>query len=255
VKAIILAAGFGTRLGSVGKETPKALLEIRGKPLLAHLLKSLQRFSLSEILVVTNQKFESEFQNSLDREKPGSRIPLTLYSNGITQEASRLGTLGDLWRVMEKYELSEPVLVLLGDNFFSFDLHDFMSSVRKRPFDPWLLAYELKRKEEASRYGVISLDGDFRIKAFQEKPAAPKSRLISTGVYYFPSYFLWDELSLYRRIFPEKQDRMGDFLAWSVENFRVLAHVVKGGFWFDIGDLESLKYANLVSPKTGGRNA
>lgn len=255
MKAIILAAGFGTRLGEAASLTPKALLNVEGKPLLSHLLSSLQAIPLTEILIVTNQKFEPHFKSRLSEERNPSKIPLTLASNGVTETSSRLGTLGDLWQVMEKHELSEPLLVLLGDNFFSFDLTSFLRSVRTYPFDPWLGAYEVETKKEASRYGVITLDGGLRIKKFREKPPSPESLLISTGIYYFPSFFLWDELGLYRRIFPGKQDRMGDFLAWSSENFKLFAHLFREGFWFDIGDPESLRRAQSGGEKIGALHA
>ena len=100
MRAIVLAAGYATRLYPLTRECAKPLLEVGGQPLLSHLVDRIVALEgLEEIVVVTNSRFHHEFerwQASLD-----VSVAVRLLDDGSTSEADKLGAIGDLAFALE----------------------------------------------------------------------------------------------------------------------------------------------------------
>ena len=96
MKALILAAGYGTRLYSLVKNTAKALLPVNGKPIINYGLNKLKGLSdLTEVVVVTNEKFNSDFikwSNSHD----DFPCPINVVNDKTKTPEERLGSIGDI---------------------------------------------------------------------------------------------------------------------------------------------------------------
>src|SRR3989338_5912998 len=101
MKALILAAGYATRLYPLTKEYPKPLLSVRDKPIINHILDNLEKIKdIDEIIVVTNSKFISQFEKWSSGLVCKKRISLV---DDLTKDhRDRLGAVGDMSFAIEK---------------------------------------------------------------------------------------------------------------------------------------------------------
>src|SRR5699024_2346378 len=124
MKALVLAAGYATRLYPLTKNTPKPLLEIAGKSILDHIVEKMDQVDeLDEIIIVTNEKFAGHFEEwakNADYSKA-----FTVVNDGTTTNDNRLGAIGDIQYVIEELDLKDDLMILAGDNLFDFELTDF----------------------------------------------------------------------------------------------------------------------------------
>ncbi|HKJ26244.1 MAG TPA: sugar phosphate nucleotidyltransferase, partial [Anaerolineales bacterium] len=125
--AILLCAGFGTRMYPLTEQVAKALLPVGGRPVLDYLMDQILAMEgLEEIHLVANNRFYSQFetwQKEIAPRLESAGITLTLYNDGVNSNEDRLGAVGDLHFVLEKGNLwGKRALVLAGDNIFMFDL-------------------------------------------------------------------------------------------------------------------------------------
>ena len=233
MKALILAAGYATRLYPLTKEYPKPLLMVKGRPIIDHILAKLNTIrGINEILVVTNSKFISRFRDWKKRTK--FKKPVTIVDDLTHSLKDRRGAVGDMDFVIRKKRIDEDLLVIGGDNLFDGRLSDFISFAARKNSYPVIGAYDIKKLQEAKRYGVLNLDNRNRIIDFQEKPRVPKSRLVAMCVYYLPR----KTLSFIREYLQDKNnkpDATGFYIEWLRRKTALYAYVF-GGCWYDIGD-------------------
>lgn len=248
--ALILAAGYGTRLYPLAEKTPKALLPIRGKPILAHLIQKLERLNppVREGVLVSNHRYLEEFRRWFAT--PPGAIPWTILDDGSTSEKDRLGSMGDLAFAIRSWgqsplggqsPLEEGEMLVLGsDNLFEDSLADFVAFARERSPAVTLAAYKLPDRSLGSRYGVLTVGSDSRVTAFEEKPPRPQSALVSTAVYFFPrgsARWVLEYVGSERT-----SDTLGAFIHWLIARAPVAAYPMRGR-WFDIGDITSYNQA------------
>lgn len=237
--ALILAAGYGTRMYPLTEQAPKALLPMGKSSILGMLLEKLAPPSLQvrRILLVSNHRFAGPFQQGLS----SARVPApwTVLDDGSTSDSDRLGSVGDLGFAIRQEKIEEDLLVLGSDNLFDSPLTDFMAFARRQGTIT-LGAYELPDPSLASKYGVLGTDPSGRITAFTEKPARPASRLISTAIYFFPRAYLPRVLEYVSS--SKTADTLGSFIAWLIARETVHAYPFAGR-WFDIGDIASYTHA------------
>lgn len=238
MKVIIPAAGYATRLYPLTINKPKHLLEVKGKPIVEHIINKLKDLdSVDEIYIVTNEKFFSNFNNWL--KGLDSKIPIKVINDGTTSNDDRLGQVGDIKLVLDKTKLNDDLLIISGDNLFNFSLkgvHDF--HVNKNTNVNAL--YDIKSYEDASQLGVAAVDETNRIIEFQEKPKFPKSTLVSMGIYLFPKH----NVPLISKFLGEgnNADKIGYFMEWLLQNDELYGYVYEEK-WFDIGWKSSLEQA------------
>ena len=239
MKALILAAGYATRLYPLTKDRAKPLLPVGDRPVLGHILEKIEGLpGLSEILVITNHKFYSQFEEW--SRNLSLSAPLGLLDDGSTGEDNRLGAIGDIRFAIEQKKVQEDLLVVGGDNLFGFALTPFLSFARKKiPFCS-LMVYDVKDFGLARQYGIVSLDGQGKVAALEEKPKQPKSTLAAMCVYFFPKQTLLF-LEEYERLSHSK-DAPGFYIKWLQQTKGVYGHVATGT-WYDIGDLVSYEKA------------
>lgn len=240
MKALILAAGYGTRLYPLTLDRPKPLVKVGGKTIMERILTKLEKIkSCDEVYIVTNGKFH-KMLSSWVRDRSFT-FKIKVIDDKTTSNEDRLGAIGDINLVLRKEKPEDDVLIVAGDNLFEFDIADFISATHKK--DKFGVAlYDVKDKKLAQRYGIVSLGDDGMINDFQEKPQEPKSTLASTGIYYIPKgkRSLLDE---YMKTDLAK-DAPGNFVKWVSETDGVFGYVFMEG-WYDIGDKSSLEKADL----------
>lgn len=243
VKVFLLAAGYATRLHPLTRSCPKPLLELAGRPLLAHILdRALALDDVREVAVVGNHRFAAPLAAFCA--EASSAVPLHFLDDGSTEEANRLGAVGDLAFALHRSPPleGEPVLAIAGDNYLGFDLREAQRAfeeggrrtlllVRARDGEPG------ESDGRASAFNDVEIDRDGRVFAFREKPEAASTPAFAIGVYFFaPNVGALVDHYLAHGGNP---DAPGHFIAWLVRHAPVHAHRVDGT-WYDIGSLDAL---------------
>lgn len=240
MKALILAAGYATRLYPLTKEQPKPLLEVKGKPIIDYIVDKLKAVSIiDEIYVVTNSKFIRLFRSWRKSARPPKKI--TLVDDLTKNNRDRLGAIGDINFAIKKQEIKEDLLVIGGDNLFSGSLAGFLAFAQKNSSAASVGLYRLKRKKDASRYGVAKLNSRKAIISFIEKPGRPQSTLVAMCLYYIPKNSL-GLIKEYMRDNKKQADTSGGYIAWLRGRTEIYGYVFNGS-WFDIGDYKYLNAA------------
>jgi len=183
MKAIILAAGYATRLYPLTENLPKALLPIGGRVMLDYLVEGLSQIEgLREVHIVTNHRFAAQFEAWVDKAAAEVRYPgleFTVWDDGTTSNEDRLGAIGDIKFVLDRVDMDDDVLVAASDNFFTFPLTLFHEAFLKQGRD-MLLAGRIDDVETLRRFAVATLAQDGLVTSLVEKPSEPAS---NTGVY------------------------------------------------------------------------
>ena len=243
--ALILAAGYGTRLYPLTLNKPKALLEVGGKTILDRLVGAIGLIKeCKKAFIVTNEKF---YEN-LHKWAVSSRysFEIEVINDATTSNETRLGAIGDINIVLEKEKINDDLLITGSDNLFDLDLRDFAKfGHKKRPFSSIAL-FDVGDKELAKKYGICNLDKDNKVIDFQEKPPSPKSTLAATALYYIPKEKV-EKIREYMKTNLSK-DAPGNLMKWLAKEDRLFGYVTKES-WYDIGDKKSLKEADIEFTK------
>ena len=234
--AIILAAGYAIRLQPLTEDTPKALLEVAGKPMMEHIVGKIEGLKIGKIYIVANDKF---YQNFLDwLHNLNARVPVEVINDGTKSNEDRLGAMGDMHFAI-KNKIKEDIIIIAGDNLFEMSLQEAANTFNKRK-NNLIVLHDVKDKELARYYGVVGVK-DNVVVDFEEKPVNPKSTLVSTGIYFFPK----KTLGLIEKYISQGNDpdRTGDFIKWLHKREKVYAYVTDKK-WYDIGSVKQLEEAN-----------
>jgi glucose-1-phosphate thymidylyltransferase len=241
MKAILLAAGYGTRLYPLTRDRPKVLLPVAQRPLLDWIADKVDEVeAVDELHVVTNAKFAAP----LERWAEGrfGRLQPVMHDDGTTSNDDRLGAIGDIAFVIERAGLAgDDLLVVAGDNLFDFSLEDYIVFWRERAGGSGIAVRDCGSLELARQYAVVTLDPAGRVLSFVEKPPDPASTLIATATYLYHR----DHVPLVGTYLGEGglPDAPGNFVSW-LHTRRPVYGYRFGGTWFDIGDREQLLVAD-----------
>jgi glucose-1-phosphate thymidylyltransferase len=179
VKAVVLAAGQGTRLRPLTDDTPKVLVEVADRPLIEYAFDALIDIGIDEFVVVVGYKKE-QIMKRCDDEYRG--VPIT-----YAHQREQLGLAHAL--LTAEPQVDDDFALMLGDNVFRANLGDVMNRQREERADAAFLVEEVPYKE-ASRYGVCDTNEYGEITRVVEKPDDPPSNLVMTGFYTFtPAIF------------------------------------------------------------------
>jgi glucose-1-phosphate thymidylyltransferase len=236
MKAIILAAGYATRLRPLTDRIAKPLLPVAGRPMLDWILDRIDEVDdVDEIHVVTNARYAPSFEAW----RPSDAV--TIHDDGTTTNDDRLGAIGDVRFVVERAGIDDDLLVIAGDNLFDFQLSRFVEFWRGKGEASAVALYDVGDRELVKRFGVVDVDTGDRITAFVEKPDDPPSTLAATASYIYHRA----HVPLVERYLAEgnSPDQPGRFIAWLHERVPVYGYRFEGE-WFDIGDREQLLVAD-----------
>lgn len=179
MKAVVLAAGEGTRLRPLTEDKPKGMVEVDGKPILTHCFEQLVELGAEKLVVVVGYRKENIIEH-YDDEFEG--VPIT-----YTHQREQKGLAHALLKV-EEY-IDEDFMLMLGDNIFQANLEDVVRRQQEDRADAAFLVEEVDW-DEASRYGVCDTNKYGEITDVVEKPDDPPSNLVMTGFYTFsPAIF------------------------------------------------------------------
>ncbi|MCW2977926.1 MAG: Nucleoside-diphosphate-sugar pyrophosphorylase [Actinomycetia bacterium] len=250
MKAIVLAAGYATRLYPLTKTVAKPLLPVGGRPMIDYLLDRIQEVDeVDAVHVVTNHKFADSFLRWAETHE-ATGIPIDVHDDGTTSEDDRLGAIGDIRFVIEQAGLEgDDLLVVAGDNLFDYSVADYVRWWRGKGEASAVALYDVGDFELVKKYSAVELDGDDRLVGFVEKPEHPETTLVATATYLFHRA----HVPLVERYLEEgnSPDQPGRFVAWLVPRAPVHGYRFEGE-WRDIGDAEQLLEADNRLRERGG---
>jgi D,D-heptose 1,7-bisphosphate phosphatase len=168
----VLVGGLGTRLGALTAATPKPILPCGDRPFLAWLLREFCRFGITDFLLLTGH-LSAEIERVAADIQTGLPVPTRIT---LSEEPIRAGTGGAVFHARDR--LHDRFLLSNGDSLFDFNLAGLLGA------EPVPARIVLRRLDDASRFGVVSLEGD-RVTAFRERPAPGSPGIINGGVYLF----------------------------------------------------------------------
>lgn len=223
--AIILAGGFGTRLKSVVPDLPKPMAPVNARPFLEYQLDYLSRSGIKVVCISLG------YMADAIRGHFGTSYKGLQLSYAIETEA--LGTGGGIRLALEGVNQNE-VLVLNGDSFFEIDIQHFYAQHLKSQAQ---YSLALRRVEDASRYGAITIDENCRLVAFKEKSSSKTPGLINGGV-----YLLNRDLYLKETIAGKNFSIEKDVFEKRMEDLRMFGFVFEN-YFIDIGVPEDYQKA------------
>src|SRR5437879_10292616 len=163
MNALILAAGYATRLYPLTLNKAKPLLKVGGKPIIEWLFDNLASVpALRTLYIVTNDKFASDFQNWADayQDRPALAelrrgMLIKIINDGSTSDDDKLGAIGDINLVLTRENLADDdLLVIAGDNLFEQPLTDFVNAARNWPAT--VAVHDVGDLEAMKKYGTVT---------------------------------------------------------------------------------------------------
>ena len=230
MKAVIPAAGIGTRLRPHTLNKPKALLPVAGKPILAHIIDDLTEAGIDGFVLIVGYHGD-EVRRWFTRERPDLDIT-------FVEQTERLGLGHAIWTAREALG-DDAFFCILGDTILKADYSALLASP-----DSMIAVREV---EDPRRFGVVEMDGE-SVKRFVEKPDVPPSNLAIVGAYLFrDGGALWRALD---RIVTEDIRTRGEYqltdaLQMMVEE-GIPFNTIAVTDWYDCGKKETWLQTNRI---------
>ena len=241
MKAVIPVAGKGTRLRPHTHHTPKPLLKVAGKPVLAYILDDLIGLGVTEVVFIVGH-----LRDAFERWVADAYPQLTCHH--VLQEVQD-GTAGAI--ALAEPFVDEEVLIIFADAVLEVDY-----DLPKRLDSEYGAVIWAKEVEDYQRYGVIVTNEDGTMKTIVEKPSEPISRLANIGLYYVRDHQLLFEgvrATLDADPGPSGEFYLTDAFQYMVDRgSRIATAPVRG--WWDAGKTETLIETNgrLLEVGRGG---
>ena len=236
MKGIVLAAGYATRLYPLTKDRPKPLLPVAGRPIIDYIVDEMDTLpELDQIIVVTNHRFASAFESWAEERNQTGVKPVVVVDDQTTDDTNKLGAIGDIQYCIEQMGIDDDLLIIAGDNLFTYrlrDAHDFFC----RHQEDTLLARKVSPPEDLTRYAIAELDADGRVLSLEEKPKQPKSDIAVFATYFYRR----DTVPLIAQYLDEghSPDAPGHFPSWLYQRKPVRVYLFDG-LCIDIGTPQS----------------
>lgn len=251
VKAIILAGGKGTRLGSLTIKRAKPAVPFGGKyRIIDFTLSNCVNSNIFDVLVLTQYRPHSLNDHigkgrpwDLDRSFTGGVRMLQPYQGSVDTDWYA-GTADAVAQNLSFVRQGTPeyVLILSGDHIYEMDYEMLLQFHRNRGADMTVCTIKVPM-DEASRFGILDVDENDRVKEFVEKPANPPSNLASMGVYVFNYDVL--ERMLTEDVPEGEHDFGGDIVPRLLAEGASLYAYQYGGYWIDVGTVEAFWEAHM----------
>lgn len=246
MKAILLCAGYGTRLYPLTINTPKALLKVQGKTLLELLIDNIEEIKdIDEIVIVSNDRFYKNFCEFKPQISSSKKI--TILNDGTTNNDNRRGAIGDIKFALNKINYKGEIMVLAGDNWFDFtlkELYDFYVANNKND----VIFGQNKTDLSVLRAGGVAILADNgMVLHMEEKPQNPQGTF-AVGPFYIYNKQTVAMLDQYLKE-GGNPDAPGHFPAWLAERKPVFAYNIAPHHYIDIGTKEA--YDNIENTING----
>jgi len=244
MNALILAAGYATRLYPLTLNRAKPLLVVGGKPIIEWVVDNLQDVrDLEMIYVVTNDKFAADFRAwSEHYQNQHPQFKFKIVNDGSKTDDDKLGAIGDINFVVTRENLSESsLLIVAGDNLFTESLEGFV--VCAKGSEVTVGIHDVGEREAIKKYGNVLINEDGIITHLEEKPQTPRGTLAVIALYYYSPAVL-SLLTAYLAA-GNNPDQPGRFVQWLYTRKPVKTYLIRGR-WLDIGSKETWENADRI---------
>jgi dTDP-glucose pyrophosphorylase len=233
-KAVLLAAGRGTRMRELTSDLPKPMLQVRGKPILAHIIEGLKKAGILDFLVIVG--WRADVVRNFFRD--GSPLDVRIgYVTQLVQDGT-----GRVIELARDFTASDPFILSYGD--ILLDTENYPRLVT--PHDDIEALITVKRDEDCSKGGAVFLNDRFELIDLREKPrpGEPTSEWYNAGVYTFrPSIF--DFTAKLERSSRGEYELTDAVRNLALSGKKVLALELTGD-WADVRDPEILAQLNRL---------
>jgi glucose-1-phosphate thymidylyltransferase len=259
MRAIILGAGYGTRLRKSAegtdhyqyiKETPKPLLDIAGKPLLNHIVDKISLLEVSEVRIIANNYYQSRFEEWEQKYASSYDVPIKIIYNGSNEYGKNLGAVRDLIIALgyDKTYNVEPFedecMVFFGDKWPSANLEQ-MQTLMQEKNSTIIGIQDLSSLEKMAQKSQIELDHNNKVIYFEEKAPNPKFTLTCPGFYFIKQ----EDCKLIQNFFGQNKlpDAPGNLIQYLFEEGASIHGHKIDEEPYDFGDLEAyLRVKNIL---------
>ena len=235
MKVIIPLAGKGTRLRPHTHITPKPMLKVAGKPVMAYILEDLERLgNVEQVVYITGHLKEKVEQYT----REAFSIPAVFIEQKVQD-----GTAGAV--ELARPYVDQPVLIIFVDTIFDADL----TVINRTDADGIIWVKEV---EDYQRFGVVVADGDGNMTKIVEKPKTPISKRANIGLYYIRNWKLLYEGIEHVLKQPKNQGEyfLTDAFQYMIDKgARIKVVDVEG--WYDAGKIDTLLETNRVMLEKG----
>ncbi len=231
-KAMIMAAGVGSRLEPLSSVTPKPLVPLANIPTMDILVKHLASYGIKDVIANTYHKAET-IQEHYRKDDLGTNFE-------FIKETQLSGTAGGVKKCQFFFDKGQDFIIMSGDGLTNLNIKEAYEAHKKSGSIATIVTKDVEHKE-VSKYGIIVPDKDGYVESFQEKPSLEeaKSNLANTGIYIF-NYEIFNfipENTFYdfaKNVFPS-------ILEAGIK-INTYTHY---GYWSDIGSIEQYKQSNI----------
>jgi glucose-1-phosphate adenylyltransferase len=253
VKAVVLAGGEGTRLGTLTAKRAKPAVPFAGKyRIIDFTLSNCVNSNIFDVLVLTQYRPHSLNDHigkgrpwDLDRSFTGG-VQLLQPFKGRLDTDWYSGTADAVTQNLNFVKRGRPehVLILSGDHIYEMDYDMLLRYHIEKGADATLCTIRVPM-DEASRYGIIDVEDDYRIRDFIEKPENPPGNLANMGVYVFNYDVLEKMLTEDQRMKNSNHDFGKDILPRMVEEKMNVFAYPYDGYWIDVGTVDAYWEAHM----------
>lgn len=241
MKAIILVAGYATRLFPLTKTTPKPLLKVGGKPIIDYIVEEVNTLDdVDSIFVVSNHKFASHFEQWA-KDKNNTK-PITVIDDGTDSDETKRGAIGDIKFTIEQGKIDDDVVIIAGDNLFTYKLKDYYDYFMNKKAD-CVCVKQFDDMEMIKQLGVVLMDENDKIIDLEEKPQNPKSNKAAFATYMYTK----ETVKMFEEYIQSgnSTDAPGFFLQWLHKKKPVYGYVMDGEC-YDIGTFKALDEVRAI---------
>ena len=232
IKVMLLAAGYGKRLGKLTKKNPKCLMPIGGVPLLGIWIKKLEALGCSEIIINTHY-LADQVSNYINKFKSKIKIKV-IYENKL------LGTAGTLLE-NAKFFKEGDCLMIHADNYTNLDFNQFFKAHNNKK-EGCLLSMVTFDSDNPYSCGIVDVDKNGIMIGFEEKPTSPKSNIANGAIYMFDnSLFDYLKKNRFKTSFNDFSKDVIPLLKNKVNTWHTNDYII------DIGTPEKLEIAMKLS--------
>ena len=234
-KAVVLAAGRGTRMRDLTRTMPKPMVEVCGKPILAYILEGLRDAGVRKILIVIGYRKEVVVNHFGDGSAVGVDI---VYKEQITQDGT-----GKVVELAKEFCGTDPFILSYGD--ILVDPSSYIPLTQPGEAD---LMLTVRRTDDTSKGGAVYLNERFEVVDLREKqlPGATSTDWYNAGVYTFKSDIFSYVASLEKS--PRGEYELTDAIRAMARDGKKVKAVEIKGYWVDVRDPETLSELNRNPP-------
>ena len=236
MKALILAAGYATRLYPLTLDKPKALLTVGKQTILDFVVDQINSIdSIDTIYLVTNSRFYSQFIEWKNAKKISKEI--VIVDDNTTSDETKLGAIGDI-----EFVIDDDLLIMASDNIFTFHLKDFYNYFKDKNTDT-ILVKKINSIDDLKRMANVVIDDNGLVQEMVEKPSVPISNLAAFASYIYKK----ETLKLFKEYLDSgnNPDAPGFFPSWLCRKKSIYAYEFNGEC-YDIGTHKSYEEVNKI---------